>query len=371
MDRKVILGVAGAGKTYRICHEIDPKKKNLLIAFTHENIHNIHRELSHLPGGFPLKTEAVTFDSFVHRFAISPFVSYISKRFDYKDEPPRGVTLIKPPVKSFKMPDGSFRKNPCYHRVSSLLHYIDSNKRFYCDSQCELVIRVGDGLLNKIIGLLNRCYDSIYIDEFQDFRLSEYEFLSSVCSKLDSVTLVGDFYQHSVVPLKNFGAPYENKKIPITYDEFKSNLEMQGFVVDEATLRLSRRCSPNICEFIRTKLNIKIYSDGRNSGVIRGVADNEIESLLKNERVWKLVWNDAKVRRFSPCVNWSYSKGDTYPTTCIILTGKDKAAPCILDDGFDASNLSVTTRNTLYVALTRSSGDVYIITPRQAREYNL
>ena len=45
MAKRVILAVAGAGKTYHICHSIDPNKKNLILGFTHENIHNIMDEL--------------------------------------------------------------------------------------------------------------------------------------------------------------------------------------------------------------------------------------------------------------------------------------------------------------------------------------
>lgn len=45
MAKKVILAVAGAGKTYHICHNLDENKRNLILAFTHENINNIRREL--------------------------------------------------------------------------------------------------------------------------------------------------------------------------------------------------------------------------------------------------------------------------------------------------------------------------------------
>lgn len=46
MGKRVILAVAGAGKTYHICHNINPDKKNLILAFTHENIYNITKELT-------------------------------------------------------------------------------------------------------------------------------------------------------------------------------------------------------------------------------------------------------------------------------------------------------------------------------------
>ena len=48
MAKRVILAVAGAGKTYHICHEIDPTKKNLILAYTHENIHNIQNYVMHM-----------------------------------------------------------------------------------------------------------------------------------------------------------------------------------------------------------------------------------------------------------------------------------------------------------------------------------
>ena len=38
MAKRVMLAVAGAGKTYHICHEIQPDKRNLIVAFTHANI---------------------------------------------------------------------------------------------------------------------------------------------------------------------------------------------------------------------------------------------------------------------------------------------------------------------------------------------
>ena len=47
MGKQVILAVAGAGKTYHICHKIDPIKRNLILAYTNENIYNIKKELCH------------------------------------------------------------------------------------------------------------------------------------------------------------------------------------------------------------------------------------------------------------------------------------------------------------------------------------
>ena len=67
MAKRVILAVAGAGKTYHICHSIDSAKRNLVLAFTHENVLNIQRELIDAFGVIPELTTVSTFDSFVYR----------------------------------------------------------------------------------------------------------------------------------------------------------------------------------------------------------------------------------------------------------------------------------------------------------------
>ena len=59
MAKRVILAVAGAGKTYHICHTIDPNKRNLILAFTHENIYNIQKELCDAHGHMPEQTTTI------------------------------------------------------------------------------------------------------------------------------------------------------------------------------------------------------------------------------------------------------------------------------------------------------------------------
>ena len=56
--------------------------------------------------------------------------------------------------------------------------------------------------------------------------------------------------------------------------------------------------------------------------------------------------------------SWSYCKGDTYNDVCVILTNNFKN---INDDNFDISGISQQTINMLYVAFTRTMGDLYIV----------
>ena len=53
------------------------------------------------------------------------------------------------------------------------------------------------------------------------------------------------------------------------------------------------------------------------------------------------------------------SKGDTYEAVCVILNDSTEK---LVEDKFSVSTLKTVTLNKLYVALTRSKGDLYIVT---------
>ena len=82
----------------------------------------------------------------------------------------------------------------------------------------------------------------------------------------------------------------------------------------------------------------------------------------EDEEIIKLVNKNANAQPFCPCRNWSYSKGDTYERVCVILTGDTST---IFDDDFSCQEMSVISRNMLYVALTRTKGDLLLITKKQ------
>ena len=60
MDKKLVLAVAGSGKTYYICQMLVEDEKNLILAFTHENIKNIRNEIIKRFGYIPEKTCILT-----------------------------------------------------------------------------------------------------------------------------------------------------------------------------------------------------------------------------------------------------------------------------------------------------------------------
>lgn len=357
MDKRVILAVAGAGKTHYLCHNLNPNKKNLILAFTHSNIFNIKRELINAYKGIPELTTIMTFDSFVYRYMICPYEPTILRYFHKSDFKTHNVTLKSPPVKVKKI-SGKYIPNPLYKRKNQFEHYVNKNGQYYCATMSELLLYVKEGknpILKRITENINKFYDQIMIDEFQDFRNYDFEIVQYLIQSTDNIVLVGDYYQHSVSAVNNSGKPFD--KTCKTYSDFKNLLSNLNVSVDDTTLIKSRRCSKNICNYVKDKLKIDIYAyDDRLKGQVIIVEDN-VDEILSNNQIVKLIYEKSKIYTFN-AINWSYSKGDTLDDVCLILT---KTLDSLVNDDFDLNKISEIMRNKLYVAMTRTRGNLYIL----------
>ena len=367
MDKRIMLAVAGAGKTYHICHEIDPQKRNLILAYTHENIYNIKNELVDACGKVPELTSVMTFDSFVYRHFVCPYEPTIAGHFGHDEFRSKGITTIDPPPKTIKK-GGRNIPNPKYRSKDQLDHYITDGNQYYCATISELVMYVKKGkisLLKRAAERLNLFYDQILIDEFQDFREHDYDLIIGLSKMLNSVLLVGDYYQHSVSAINNSGKPFKRKQKDISYADFVCELKRLKFDIDESTLSKSRRCSKDICAFVKGKLGINIESEEINIGKVQWIAEDQVEAILQNPEIVKLVYSEASKYSFE-AMNWSYSKGDTVDAACVILTDKFEK----LDkDKFSLSGIPIPTINKLYVAMTRSKGNLFLIKESVFKKY--
>ena len=361
MDKQVMLAVAGAGKTYHICHTINPKNKNLILAYTKENIHNIKMELKNAWGEIPEGTSVMTFDSFVYRFLVLPYEPTIVSYFGCEGFKSNGITMMASPLQRIKK-NGKYVSNYKYKKKDTIGHYVTKDNRYYCDTLSELVIYVKSKLMNRAIARLNLFYDHIYIDEFQDFRKYKYEIILELSRRVNNILLVGDYNQHSVSANNNSGIPFGKN---VSYHDFVELLKKKRFYVDDVTLRKSRRCSKNVCAFVRDKLGIDIESSGYNHGEIIWVKDGDVDDVLKDSTILKLVNKNAAQYSFES-MNWSYSKGDTVNKACVILT---KNTERLDEDFFSIEDVPIVTKNQLYVALTRSRGDLYLMKESTFRKY--
>lgn len=359
MAKKVILAVAGAGKTYHICHAIDPEKKNLILAYTHENIHNIQKELCDAHGCVPDLTTVMTFHAFVYHHLILPYEPSIREHFKLPRFSSKGICMTEPPQAIVPDASGQMVYNKNYRKKENIMHYITKRGQYYCDRISELALYVKDGkdtLIKRAANRLNMFYDAILIDEFQDFRENDYEVIMALAKQLNEVVLVGDYYQHSVSAKNNSGKPFKSKKGEIGYDDFVAEITKMGFEVDTTTLAKSRRCSANICDYVSQKLGISIASTGDHDGSVIWVEENAT-SILNDNSITKLVFQEATNYTFS-ALNWSYSKGDTVDSACVILTD---GLNNLDNDKFNPKKLKTSTLNKLYVAMTRSRGDLYLM----------
>lgn len=295
MAKKVILAKAGAGKTYYICHQINPGDRNLILAYTHENVGNIHRELKDAFQLTPSNTHVSTFHSFLYGQCILPYWPIICTAFNAPDRVLKGVTFDSPPPKRIKY-KGKVFANPAYISQIKIEHYLDSSNRIYCSYLSELLVqgfKKDKQLLLRISTRINKFFDNVLIDEFQDFRENDYSLIEMLTKKLTSIILVGDYYQHSVSGSNNSGKPFKCKKEEVSYEDFCCGLRKLRFEIDETSLIYSRRCSLSVCEFISEKLDIPIMSCDINPGEIKWVPDDQIDQILKDDGIIKLVWNES------------------------------------------------------------------------------
>ena len=368
MAKQVILAVAGAGKTYHICHMIDRNKKNLILAFTHENIHNIMNELIHAHGSIPELTSVMTFDSFVYRYLILPYEPTIRAFFGSSEFTSKGITTIDPPKQRILGRNGRMIANPHYHSKNDFEHYVNKKDLYYCATLSELVMQVkidGISLIKRAAIAINMFFDRVLIDEFQDFREYDYDLIIAMAKQIDNIVLVGDYYQHSVSATNNTGRPFQKNKDAVKYDTFLREIERQGFSIDESSLTGSRRCPKNICDFVRNKLGVNIVSNNQNTGDVVWVDEKNIEEIIQNSTIVKLVYSNSKKYPFR-AINWSYAKGDTYSQTCVILTDELEKMEA---EAFSISTIKPVTKNKLYVALTRSTGNLYLLKASLFKRY--
>ena len=354
-----MLAVAGAGKTHYICNSLQPEEKNLILAYTHENIRNIKRELIATHGVVPELTNVMTFDSFVYKILLCPYEPTILRFFNREDFISKGITTVTPPVQRIKNSNGNDVTNPYYVKKDKLEHYVTQNKQYYCANISELLMLVKENrvsLIKKAAIGLNIFYDQIMIDEFQDFREHDYELVIALAKEVKNILLVGDYYQHSVSAVNNSGKPFKNGKSELSYSEFKHLLAEMKFDIDETTLKASRRCPKEVCEFVKRKLKIDIVAKNEQCGKVIWL-ENNIDTVLEDDTIIKLVYQNSSAYSFH-AVNWSYSKGDTLDSVCVILTDKFD----MLDGNeFSCGRIPKATVNKLYVAMTRTKGNLYLI----------
>lgn len=354
MDKRVVLASAGAGKTYFIANDFSDKERVYLITFTHRNVENIRKELlKRFDRMIPENIRISTFDSFVYNQLVRPFEPVAN----FPGIKSRGVEVnIKPSTDSCDYGN--------YFKLDNPNHFL-LNDKFYVTRLSKFFMKQNRDFKKNALNRLKYFCDTIYIDEFQDYNGWDFKLIEYLMKSPETnVVAVGDIFQSLVANIRRDG---NGSDLPFSIissvDDLSQKLPKK-VIIDTTTLVKSRRVAPKVCSFINNHLGIPIESSSDSNGEIKWLDNiSDATPILMNSNIPKLVWdNRFKCPGVSNFINWSYSKGDTYPKTCIILT-----KPTSTLSNWDT--LSNEVRNKLYVALTRSLGDVYLISSTIFAEY--
>lgn len=340
MDKKLMLAVAGAGKTTYIINKVCTEYRNvLIITYTDANYNNIISKLREQNDGvIPDGITVYKYFTFLYRFCYKPFLSDQVGAKGIKYEP---------------------NKNR-YAKSSNLEYYLDSGDRLY-SNRITLLLNKTD-VIQEVKSRIKKYFDCIVFDEVQDISGRDFNFLEELMKIDMNMLYVGDFYQHTYNTSADGNV---NKGLFDDLNKYVDRFKKASVDFDNQTLLKSWRCGENVCQYVREHLGISIYSNRGEQGSVEFIdSDDEIREIWSNPGIVKLHYQKATTYGVGHR-NWGDTKGeDCYQDVCVLLNKTTMQA--YKKDAL--SKLATSTRNKLYVAITRAKGNVYLIDEEQARK---
>lgn len=333
MDKRVILAVAGSGKTTYIVNALNPDTKSLLITYTNNNYKNLRTKILRKFGYFPENISLYSYFDFLYNFCFKPFL--------WLDTGARGINWKIPPP---------WTRNILRNKRG---YYFDIHNKLYYNRIARLL--EAKDVLALINQRIEKYYDNMFIDEIQDFAGYDFNLLQSIAKSKLNLLFVGDFYQHTFDTSRDGNI---NKNLHNELKTFIGKLQQIGLMVDCDTLNKSYRCSPTVCHFISQGFGIEMDSHKIEETKIHVVGTkSDADQILKCNKIIKLFYQEHyKYGCFSR--NWGESKGeDHYIDVCVVLNKNtfQKYRENRLRE------LKPQTRNKLYVACSRARNDLYFV----------
>lgn len=369
MATKIIQAVAGAGKTFYITHKLGKNQRSLYITYTNGNVRNLRNELRETDkdcGMYMVRT----FSKFVIDWFIRPFYPLLVPNCGTF----KGFTTVEP-VNNSRLPN--------YVKKSDRRHYVDKNNNLYLSRLSELVLNQGKDFFTKAFQRIGKYVDVIFIDEYQDFTGKDFDLIKKMLKqKFFDIVLAGDVFQAGVVNSQSKGRGLKKISTYKLGQEIKSFLNKilevpKNTEIDTTSLLKSQRISIECASFVHKYLKIPIESVGKTKGKVFYINDLERLKQLDFEEIDTILVYDRRTchsiqnKRYT---SWTYSKGDTYDNVLLVLTNTSSfiANKDITEDELNSylKKMSTVTRNRLYVALTRSQGNLYVVNSEAWKELN-
>ncbi|WP_088348953.1 MULTISPECIES: DNA helicase UvrD [Rhodomicrobium] len=336
MDKQLVLAVAGAGKTKLLIDKLDRERRALIITHTTNNFRNINSRIATTFGFLPHNIQVMTYFSFLYGFCFKPFL--------LKKTGVRGINFDR-----------------CGNiRAVGRARYIDSNQRAYANRLAKLIQESGAGA--EVTARIGKYFDLVMVDEVQDFAGNDFNFLPVIASAETDALFVGDFFQHTYDTSRDGGV---RKNLHKDYGRYIAECEGIGLTVDRETLRHSYRCGPELCNYITDSLGIAIGSHRQDTtGISFLERESEIREIYNDPAVIKLFYQNADGHHACHSRNWGASKGeDHYTDVCVVLNQTSYR----LYRHANLRALRPSTRNKLYVAMTRCRGSLYFVEEKALR----
>lgn len=334
MDKRVIFAVAGSGKTTYIVNNLSRDKRSLIVTYTNGNNANLRKKIiEKFDGRWPENITLLTYFSFLYGFCYKPFLA---------DE--------------YKANGLFYEPNPNRFAKQDDLNYYMTSSRYLYSNRLALFLETND-IIGDVKERLRKYFDEFIIDEVQDIAGRDFTFLEELMTTVINMLFVGDFYQHTFDTSRDGNA---NKTLFDQKATYEARFTSKGFDIDNMTLINSWRCSKSVCEYINSNLGIPISSNRpeTDDSSIEFVTDSgRIDVILNDDKIIKLHYqNGAKAGLRHK--NWGDTKGeDCHHDVCVMLnkTTADKRSLNKLHE------LPPSTKNKLYVAITRARGNAYLI----------
>lgn len=334
MDKRLILAVAGSGKTYHIVQKLDEHRRFLLITYTINGTANLKREVINKFGFIPENITIKNYFSFLYTLCYKPFLS---------DEiGDKGI--------SWNYPKGFYDKS-----------YLTKSKYLYHNRISKLLIERNVTLeLNQ---RLAKYYDYLLIDEIQDFGGNDFNLLMEITKANMNILLVGDFFQHTFSTSRDKNT---NKSLHKSLNTFIKRFQKINIFYDETTLTTSRRCSKTTCDFIREKLGVQIFSNSNEETECKLITNpKEVDKIMNDNSIMKLFYQ--KHYDYN-CLsnNWGASKGLGFDNVCVIINNEVHK---FFKEETTFNFKSNVTKNKFYVACSRSKGNLFFVPSRMIKKY--
>ena len=334
MDKRVIFAAAGSGKTTYIVNGLSDQRRSLIVTYTKGNYANMRNKICEkFDGHWPETVSLMTYFSFLYGFCYKPFLSDLIRA--------KGIL---------------FEANSDKYAKQDKPQYYISKGGYLYSNRLSLLLEKTQ-VINEIKARIEKYFDEFIIDEVQDIAGRDFSFLEHLMETNLDMLFVGDFYQHTFDTSRDGHA---NRTLFDDKAKYEAHFVSKNFSIDDTTLKSSWRCSKNICDYICNNIGININSNRSDTDntCIEHICDSGlIKNILEDNTIIKLHYQNGAKAGISQ-ENWGETKGeDHYQDVCVLLNNNT----AILRKANKLSELPQSTKNKLYVAITRARGNVYLV----------